>query len=117
MMKTCFLTSKYVRACPPFFLPQAPSQQYHLHEDFDLSANRLCLSEHGGNIAFMNNRGGVGGCAGEWSICGGNSQSFSDATVIGCINDVFSPWADLAVVYSGRIACRVKFFKRVSLPI
>ncbi|CAM9623568.1 unnamed protein product, partial [Scytosiphon promiscuus] len=40
--------------------------------------------QHGDNIAFMNNRGGVGGCSGEWSICGGNSQSFSDATGTFC---------------------------------
>lgn len=39
------------------------------------------LSEAGENIAFMNNKGGIDGCAGEWSICGGNGQSFADATV------------------------------------
>lgn len=54
--------------------------------------NSLCfdtvtdIREAGENIAFMKNLGAFqppGGekCAGEWSICGGSSQSFSDATV------------------------------------
>ena len=41
---------------------------------------RACRSE-GENIVFMKNLGGVNGCAGEWSICGGNSQSYADASV------------------------------------
>lgn len=35
----------------------------------------------GENLVFMNNRGGALGCAGVWSICGGNGQSFADADV------------------------------------
>ncbi|CAM9809445.1 unnamed protein product, partial [Ascophyllum nodosum] len=38
----------------------------------------------GENIVFMKNLGGVNGCAGEWSICGGNSQSYADASGISC---------------------------------
>lgn len=34
----------------------------------------------------MNNRGAVGDCAGVWSICGGNGQSFSDETVGGWVD-------------------------------
>lgn len=38
----------------------------------------------------MKNMGGVDGCAGEWSICGGNSQSFADATVgLGYLHHTF----------------------------
>eukprot|EP00752_Nemacystus_decipiens_P008859 g7905.t1 len=44
--------------------------------------------EAGHNIAFMNNKGGLAGCAGEWSICGGNSQSFADATGVTCTDDM-----------------------------
>ncbi|CAM9986296.1 unnamed protein product, partial [Ectocarpus sp. 13 AM-2016] len=40
--------------------------------------------ELGDNISFMNNRGGLSDCSGEWSICGGNSQSFADATGTYC---------------------------------
>lgn len=32
-------------------------------------------------MVFMKNLGGVKGCSGEWSICGGNSQSYADASV------------------------------------
>ena len=38
-------------------------------------------SEAGENISFMKNLGGLAGCAGEWTICGGNSQTYADATV------------------------------------
>lgn len=38
----------------------------------------------------MKNMGGADGCAGEWSICGGNSQSFADATVgLGYLHHTF----------------------------
>ncbi|CAM9665667.1 unnamed protein product [Pylaiella littoralis] len=43
--------------------------------------------ELGENIAFMNNRGAVGDCAGVWSICGGNGQSFSDETGTFCASE------------------------------
>lgn len=33
------------------------------------------------NLVFMNNIGGEPGCTGVWTICGGNSQTYSDASV------------------------------------
>ncbi|CAM9096280.1 unnamed protein product, partial [Hapterophycus canaliculatus] len=36
------------------------------------------------NLVFMTNQGGSPGCSGDWSICGGNSQSYADATGGSC---------------------------------
>lgn len=33
------------------------------------------------NLVFMTNKGGEPGCAGEWTICGGSSQTYADETV------------------------------------
>lgn len=49
-------------------------------------ANNVCEKKNQqrrseNNLVFMNNRGGALGCAGVWSICGGNGQSFADADV------------------------------------
>lgn len=33
------------------------------------------------NLVFMTNQGGNTGCSGEWTICGGSSQSYADETV------------------------------------
>lgn len=37
----------------------------------------------------MTNQGGSTGCSGEWTICGGSSQSYADASVSGCPTVVF----------------------------
>lgn len=41
----------------------------------------LSESSSSDNLVFMTNQGGSTGCSGEWTICGGNSQSYADETV------------------------------------
>eukprot|EP00752_Nemacystus_decipiens_P009999 g8915.t1 len=36
------------------------------------------------NLVFMTNQGGSTGCSGEWTICGGSSQSYADASGNSC---------------------------------
>ncbi|CAM9758145.1 unnamed protein product [Pylaiella littoralis] len=39
------------------------------------------------NLVFMTNKGGEPGCAGEWTICGGSSQTYADETGSGCASE------------------------------
>lgn len=41
----------------------------------------LSESSSSDNLVFMTNQGGSTGCSGEWTICGGSSQSYADASV------------------------------------
>ncbi|CAM9230570.1 unnamed protein product, partial [Discosporangium mesarthrocarpum] len=56
------------------------------YEEEDGSLKRTSMWNPGSseNIVFMNNLGGLPGCAGMWSICGGNGQSFADSQGAGC---------------------------------
>lgn len=59
----------YLQSMPHLHPPNYPRKP-----TFDGSSTR-------DNMTFLTNRGGVSGCSGVWSICGGNSQSFADASV------------------------------------
>ncbi|CAM9227153.1 unnamed protein product, partial [Ectocarpus sp. 12 AP-2014] len=39
------------------------------------------------NLVFMTNQGGYTECSGEWTICGGSSQSYADETGSSCANE------------------------------
>ncbi|CAM9119621.1 unnamed protein product, partial [Ectocarpus fasciculatus] len=39
------------------------------------------------NLVFMTNQGGYTDCSGEWTICGGSSQSYADETGSSCASE------------------------------
>ncbi|CAM9655367.1 unnamed protein product [Discosporangium mesarthrocarpum] len=39
------------------------------------------------NTIFMKNLGGLEGCAGSWTPCGGNTQTYADSTGVGCAKE------------------------------